>query len=60
MALGSKYVKGIEIEIGGNSTKLKTALDSANRSIKTTQTELDTLRNSLKLEWNSENFSRTQ
>lgn len=60
MALSSRYVKGIEIEIGGNTTKLKTALDSANRSIKTTQTELDTLRNSLKLEWDAGNFQRAQ
>lgn len=60
MALGSKYTKGIEIELGGNSTKLKTALDGANRSIKTTQSELDTLQNKLKLEWDPASFKRAQ
>ena len=51
---------GIEIEIGGNATKLKTALDTANRSIRTTQSELDTLQNSLKLEWDPAKFQRAQ
>ena len=60
MALSSKITKGIEIEIGGNSTKLKTALDTANRSIRTTQSELKTLQNNLKLEWNADNFKRAQ
>ena len=46
MAISSRYTRGIEIQIGGNATKLKTALDSANRSIRTTQSELDTLKNS--------------
>lgn len=60
MALNPKYTKGIEIEIGGNATKLKTALDEANKGIKTTQTELRTLQNNLKLEWNPESFRRAQ
>ena len=60
MALSSKYTRGIEIEIGGNATKLKTALDTANRSIRTTQSELDTLQNSLKLEWDPAKFQRAQ
>lgn len=60
MAVSSRYTKGIEIEIGGNATKLKTALDSANRAIRTTQSELDTLRNSLKLEWDPSKFQRAQ
>lgn len=60
MALNAKYTKGIEIEIGGNSTKLKTALDEANRVIRTSQSELRTLQNSLKLEWNADNFKRAQ
>ena len=60
MALSSKYTRGIEIEIGGNATKLKTALDTANRSIRTTQSELDTLQNSLKLEWDPTKFQRAQ
>ncbi|MDU3680768.1 MAG: hypothetical protein E7G07_12170 [Flavonifractor plautii] len=60
MAISSRYTRGIEIQIGGNTTKLKTALDSANRSIRTTQSELDTLRNSLKLEWDATRFQRAQ
>lgn len=60
MALSTKYTRGIQIEIGGNTTGLKVALDAANRSIKTTQGELDTLKNSLKLEWNADNFKRAQ
>ena len=60
MGLNSKYSKEITIEIGGNSTKLKTALDQANRVIRTSQSELRTLQNSLKLEWNADNFKRAQ
>ena len=59
MAISSRYTRGIEIQIGGNATKLKTALDSANRSIRTTQSELDTLKNSLKLEGRHK-FQRAQ
>lgn len=60
MEISSRYTRGIEIQIGGNATKLKTALDSANRSIRTTQSELDTLKNSLKLEWDATKFQRAQ
>ena len=60
MAISSRYTRGIEIQIGGNATKLKTALDSANRSIRTPQSELDTLKNSLKLEWDATKFQRAQ
>lgn len=60
MAISSRYTRGIEVQIGGNATKLKTALDSANRSIRTTQSELDTLKNSLKLEWDATKFQRAQ
>ena len=60
MAISWRYTRGIEIQIGGNATKLKTALDSANRSIRTTQSELDTLKNSLKLEWDATKFQRAQ
>lgn len=60
MAISSRYTRGIEIQIGGNATKLKTALDSANRSIRTTQSEVDTLKNSLKLEWDATKFQRAQ
>lgn len=60
MAISSRYTRGVEIQIGGNATKLKTALDSANRSIRTTQSELDTLKNSLKLEWDATKFQRAQ
>ena len=60
MAISSRYTRGIEIQIGGNTTKLKTALDTANRAIRTTQSELDTLKNSLKLEWDVTKFQRAQ
>lgn len=60
MALSSKSARGIEIELGGNTTKLKAALDEANRSIRTTKTELTTLKNSLKLEWDPGQFKRAQ
>ncbi len=60
MALASKHTKGITIELGGNATKLKTALDDATKKIRTTQRELDTLKNSLKLEWDASNFKRAQ
>lgn len=60
MALSSKSARGIEIELGGNTTKLKAALDEANRSIRTTKTELATLKNSLKLEWDPGQFKRAQ
>lgn len=60
MSLNARYTKGITIEIGGNATKLKTALDTANRAIRTTQSELDALKNSLKLEWDASKFQRAQ
>lgn len=60
MALSSKYTKGIEIEISGKTSKLKTALDEANRSIRSTQSELKTLQKGLELEWNADNFKRAQ
>lgn len=60
MALKSKYTKGIVLEIGGNATKLKTALDGVNREIRSTQTELKTLQNNLQLEWNTDAFVRAQ
>ncbi|HWS43294.1 MAG TPA: hypothetical protein VN421_09455 [Pseudoflavonifractor sp.] len=60
MALGSKFTKGIEIEISGKTTKLKTALDDANRSIRSSQSELKTLQKNLELEWNPASFKRAQ
>lgn len=60
MAVGSKYTKGIEIEISGKATKLKTALDDANRSIRSSQSELKTLQKNLELEWNPASFKRAQ
>ena len=60
MALNSRYTRGIEIEIGGNVTKLKTALDEANRVISGTQKELNVLKNNLKIEWNPATFQRAQ
>ena len=58
MAISSRYTRGMGIQIGGNATKLKTALDSADRSIRTTNPRLDALKNSLKLEWDATSSAR--
>lgn len=60
MVISSRYTRGIEIQVGGNATKLKAVLDPVNHSIRTTQSELDTLKNSLKLEWGAAKFRRAQ
>lgn len=43
-------VKGLTVEIGGNTTQLSKALSSANKVIKTTQTELKEVNKLLKLD----------
>ena len=42
-------IKGITIQIGADTTKLSSALNSANRAIKQTQTELKNVEKALKL-----------
>ena len=60
MALGTKYTRSIEIELGGESTKLQTALSEANRAIRSTKSEMGVLQKSLNLEWDSSKFQRAQ
>lgn len=43
-------IKGITIQIGADTTKLSSALNSANRAIKSTQSELRSMDRALKLE----------
>ena len=45
----SKKIKGITIEIDGNTTKLNDALKSVDKSLSTTSKELNTLKKDLKL-----------
>lgn len=42
-------IKGITIQIGADTTKLSSALNSANRAIKQTQTDLKAVEKALKL-----------
>lgn len=46
----SGTIKGITIEIGGNTTKLTSALSKANKSIKSTQSELNNVNKALKFD----------
>ena len=43
-------IKGITIEIEGNTTKLQTALSGVNKDLKTTQSNLRDVKSLLKLE----------
>ena len=43
-------IKGITIEIGGNTTKLESALKSVNKTIYSTNSELNDLNKALKLD----------
>ena len=43
-------IKGITVEIGGDTTKLQNALKGVNSSIKTTQAELKDVEKLLKLD----------
>ncbi|MBR1382789.1 MAG: phage tail tape measure protein [Ruminococcus sp.] len=46
----AKTIKGITVEIGGNTTKLQKAMEAANSSIKKTQSELKEVDKALKLD----------
>ena len=48
--MASKNIKGITIEIGGNTTKLENALKDVNKVVYTTNNELKSLNNALKLD----------
>ena len=43
-------IKGITVEIGGDTTKLSKALEGVNKSIKNTQTQLKDVEKLLKLD----------
>ena len=43
-------IKGITVEIGGDTTKLSKALESVNRTIKSTQSQLKDVEKLLKLD----------
>ena len=43
-------IKGITVEIGGDTTKLSKALEGVNKNIKTTQTQLKDVEKLLKLD----------
>ena len=54
-------IKGITVEIGGDTTKLEQSLKSVNSTIKTTQTELKDVSKLLKLDpSNTELLSQKQ
>ena len=48
--MASNRIKGITIEIDGNVTKLQKALDSTNKDLKTTQSNLRDVNKLLKLD----------
>ena len=50
-------IKGITVEIGGETTKLKTALKGVNEQIKNTQSALRDVERLLKLDPHKINFS---
>ena len=54
-------IKGITVEIGGDTTKLSKALESVNKNIKSTQTQLKDVEKLLKLDpKNTELLSQKQ
>ena len=54
-------IKGITVEIGGDTTKLSKALEGVNKTIKNTQTQLKDVKNLLKLDpTNTELLSQKQ
>ena len=54
-------IKGITVEIGGDTTKLSKALEGVNKTIKTTQTQLKDVEKLLKLDpKNTELLSQKQ
>ena len=48
--MATNRIKGITIEIEGNTTKLQTALGDVNKDLKTTQTNLRDVNKLLKLD----------
>ena len=48
--VGASRIQGITVEIGGDTTKLTTALKSVNTDIRTTQSQLRDVNNLLKLD----------
>ena len=50
MAMSSKRIKGITVEIGGNTTKLDKALESSNKTLSQTQRALKDVERLLKLD----------
>ena len=57
----SNRIKGITIEIDGNTTKLSKALEGVNKSIKSTQSQLRDVEKLLKLDpTNTELLSQKQ
>ena len=46
-------IKGITVEIGGDTTKLSKALEGVNKNIRNTQTQLKDVQKLLKLDPNS-------
>ena len=54
-------IKGITVEIGGDTTKLSKALEGVNKNIKNTQTQLKDVQKLLKLDpTNTELLSQKQ
>lgn len=57
----AKRIKGITVEIGGDTTKLSKALEGVNKNIKNTQSQLKDVEKLLKLDpKNTELFSQKQ
>ena len=50
-------IKGITVEIGGDTTKLSKALEGVNKSIRNTQTQLKDVEKLLKLDPKNTSFS---
>ena len=50
MSVAANRIKGITVEIGGDTTKLQTALKGVNTDIRTTQSQLRDINNLLKLD----------
>ena len=53
-------IKGITVEIGGDTAKLSKALEGVNKNIKNTQTELKDVQKLLKLDPSTRNCSRNR
>lgn len=51
-------IKGITVEIGGDTTKLSKALEGVNKNIKNTQTQLKDVEKLLKLDLPIQNYYR--